>query len=104
MLSPVWRIVIASIIAEVLAELIDTETYRLWVRHVTRRHQWLRVLVSNAISIPVDSLTFAWLAFGASLPHHVVWAIVLTNILVKGASTLVSVPAIYLVRERVETG
>ena len=98
-LAPVWRIVIASILAEVMAELVDTEVYRLWVERVTRRYQWARVLTSNSISVPLDSLVFCWLAFGGTLPNAVVWNIVLSNVLVKGATTLVSLPAIYLVPE-----
>ena len=35
-LSPVWRIVLASILAEVIAELVDTQVYHLWVTRVTR--------------------------------------------------------------------
>ncbi|MGD2058450.1 MAG: queuosine precursor transporter [Anaerolineales bacterium] len=101
-LSPVWRIVIASIAAEVISELIDTEGYRLWVQKVTERYQWMRVLVSNAVSVPVDSLVFAWLAFGMVLPTGVVWSIVLANVLVKGAVTLISLPGIYLVPHREE--
>ncbi|MCU0611653.1 MAG: queuosine precursor transporter [Candidatus Eisenbacteria bacterium] len=98
-LSPVWRIVFASIIAELLSEFIDTENYRFWVTHVTRRFQWSRVLVSNAISVPIDSLAFAWLAFGGRLPDTVVWSIVVSNVALKGAATLLSLPAIYLVGE-----
>lgn len=99
-LSPVWRIVIASIIAEVISELIDTEGYRLWVEKVTQRYQWARVLVSNSVSIPVDSLIFVWLAFGGTMPVAVVWSIFVSNLIVKGATTLVSLPGIYLVKER----
>ena len=98
-LSPVWRITMASILAEVLAELMDTEVYRLWVRHVTRRYQWLRVLTSNAVSVPLDSLVFAWGAFGGVFAAAVVWDIVLSNVLVKGATTLLSLPLIYAVPE-----
>lgn len=98
-LTPVWRIVMASILAEVIAELIDTEVYRLWVTRVTRRYQWARVLTSNSISVPLDSLVFCWLAFGGALPNAVVWSIVVSNVLVKGATTLISLPAIYLVPE-----
>ncbi len=97
-LAPVWRIVFASIAAEVIAELIDTESYRIWVERVTERYQWMRVLVSNTVSVPIDSLVFAWLAFGGVLPADVVWSIVAANILVKGAVTLLSLPGIYLVR------
>jgi hypothetical protein len=98
-LSPVWRIVFASIVAEVISELIDTEAYRFWVERVTRRHQWARVLVSNSLSVPLDSLIFAWLAFGGVLPGAVVWSIVLSNIIVKGITTVMSIPGIYLVKE-----
>lgn len=97
-LSPVWRIVVASIIAEVVAELTDTEIYHLWVERVTRRYQWARVLISNSISVPLDSLVFVWIAFGGALPAAVVWSIFWANVLVKGATTLISLPAIYLVR------
>ena len=99
-LGPVWRIVIASIIAEVFSELLDTEIYQLWQRRITKKYQWMRVLSSNAISIPVDSLIFCWGAFGFLLPHDVVWSIFLANVIVKSAVTLISLPSIYLVKER----
>ena len=97
-LAPVWRIVVASIIAEVLSELLDTEVYHLWVTRVTRRYQWARVLISNSVSVPLDSLVFCWAAFGGVLPNAVVWSIFWANVLVKGMTTLVGLPAIYLVK------
>jgi hypothetical protein len=101
-LAPVWRIVIASILAEVFSELTDTEIYHLWVTRITKRYQWLRVLVSNAVSIPIDSLIFVWVAFGGVLPTLVVWEIFVANLLLKGGFTIISLPSIYLVKERVE--
>jgi uncharacterized integral membrane protein (TIGR00697 family) len=97
-LAPVWRIVIASILAEVISELLDTEAYHLWVTRITKRYQWMRILLSNAISVPVDSLVFCWGAFGGTMPVSTVWAIVLSNVLIKSTVTLVSLPGIYLVR------
>jgi uncharacterized integral membrane protein (TIGR00697 family) len=102
-LSPVWRIVFASIIAEVVSELIDTEGYRLWVEKVTDRYQWARVLISNAFSVPIDSLIFVWIAFGVAMPVAVVWSIFLSNVIIKGLTTLISLPGIYLVKERPPT-
>jgi uncharacterized integral membrane protein (TIGR00697 family) len=102
-LGPVWRIVMASIIAEVIAELIDTEVYHFWVSRITRRYQWARVLISNGVSIPIDSLIFCWGAFGFALPHSVVWSIFFANVIVKGLVTIVSLPGIYLVKERRDT-
>jgi len=103
-LGPVWRIVIASIIAEVVSELLDTEVYHWFVTRVTTRYQWARVLTSNAVSVPIDSFIFAVVAFGPlpglsnsalSLPWPVVWQIFLFNVAVKFAVTLISLPLIY---------
>jgi uncharacterized integral membrane protein (TIGR00697 family) len=101
-LGPVWRIVIASIAAEIAAEMVDTEVYHLWVTRITRHHQWARVLVSNAVSVPLDSLIFCWGAFGGLLPAATVWSIFLANIIVKAVVTVLSIPGIYLVRERTD--
>jgi uncharacterized integral membrane protein (TIGR00697 family) len=99
-LGPVWRIVIASIVAEVVAELVDTEVYARWVRRFGDRLQWGRVLSSNAVAVPLDSVLFAVIAFGGRVPFEVVREIILTNILVKGAVTVASIPLIYTVRPR----
>ena len=95
-LGPVWRIVAASILAEVVSELLDTEIYHWFVSKVTRRYQWLRVLTSNSISVPVDNIIFAIGAFGWALPWSVVWQIFVFNLLVKYGITLLSLPLIYL--------
>jgi uncharacterized PurR-regulated membrane protein YhhQ (DUF165 family) len=63
----------------------------------------MRVLSSNAVSIPIDSLIFCWGAFGFALPHAVVWSIFLANVMVKGAVTIISLPAIYLVKDQSQT-
>lgn len=98
-LAPVWGIVIASIVAEVVAELIDTETYTLWVRRFGDRYQWGRVLASNTAAIPIDSALFVGLAtlFGV-FPAEVALTIFWVNVVFKGGVTLVSIPWIYLVR------
>ena len=97
-LSPVWRIVAASILAEVLSELLDTEVYSLWVRRFGEGRQWMRVLASNSAAIPVDSVVFCLAAFAGVLPGSTLAAVILANILIKYATTLVSLPAIYAVR------
>lgn len=102
-LAPVWRITIASILAEVVAELLDTEAYRIWVNRITHRYQWMRVLVSNSVSIPIDSLLFSFLAFYATMPTAVVWQIFWGNVIIKGVVTLFSLPLIYVVQDRGQT-
>jgi uncharacterized integral membrane protein (TIGR00697 family) len=99
-LAPVWRIVIASIAAEVVSEMLDTEIYAWFVNKITREKQWARVLTSNSVSVPVDNLIFAVGAFGGILPWSVVWQIFLFNLAVKYLITLLSLPLIYLVPDR----
>ena len=110
-LGPLWRIVIASLLAMVVSELIDTEVYHWWVTRVTTRHQWARVVVSNAVSVPVDNLIFAVGAFAplfflsqaqqdASLPWEAVWDIFWVNLAIKGLVSLCSIPFIYLTPDR----
>lgn len=96
-LSPTWRLVAASILAMVIAELIDTEVYRLWVKKFANRLQFGRVISSNAISVPIDSVVFSFVAFYGDLPIEVVWAIVISNILVKGITSVATAPLIYAV-------
>jgi len=108
-LAPLWRITIASIVAEVVSELVDTEVYHWFVRRVTTRHQWARVAVSNAASVPLDNVIFAVGAFGAipgfadhalTLPWAVVWDIFVVNLTVKALVSAASLPLIYLSPDR----
>ncbi|ADK31330.1 VUT family protein [Brachyspira pilosicoli] len=101
-LSPVLRIAIASIVGSTVAELVDTEIYHFFVTKITKRYQWLRVLISNAFSIPVDNLLFVVIAFYGALPFDALLGIFIFNFFVKYAVTIVSVPMIYLVKENKE--
>ena len=57
-----WRVFIASFMAIVIAESADTEIF-----HYYRDRTWIgRVVRSNAVSIPVDSVLFNLIAFAGS--------------------------------------
>lgn len=57
-----WRVFVASFLAIVVAESADTEIFQYY-----RDRSWLgRVMRSNAVSIPVDSLLFNVIAFAGS--------------------------------------
>ena len=107
--GPLWRITIASILAEVVSELADTEAYHWFVTKITTKMQWARVLVSNTISIPIDNAIFVLGAFAPlpflqghflTVPWVIVWEIFLFNVIVKFGVTLVSLPMIYLTPDR----
>ena len=98
-LSPVWGIVVASIVAEVASQLVDTGVYGWWVRRFGETRQWGRVLASNLVAIPVDSTLFVGLAtlFGVFSPE-VAWSLLWVNVGIKALVTVVSIPWIYWVK------
>jgi queuosine precursor transporter len=108
-LAPLWRITFASILAEVASELADTEVYHWFVTKVTAGHQWARVAVSNAVSVPIDNVIFVVVAFGAipgfedhplTLPWSAVWDIFVVNVTIKILVSVASMPLIYLTPDR----
>lgn len=99
-LGIVPRIVAASIIAEMASELIDTEVYQKWIDKFPNAPQWSRVLVSNAISLPIDSLIFVGIAFYGTMPINALLSVMLGQIIIKAVITILSMPLIYIVPSR----
>ncbi len=75
-----WRIVVASLIAIVLAETADTEIYQ----HFVSNSWGMRVLKSNSVSIPLDSLLFNIIAFAGVFTNMEVASIIFGEIVFKG--------------------
>lgn len=74
-----WRIVLASFLAIILAETADTEVYQRLIRR-----PWLqRVAGSNAISIPIDSSLFTFVAFGGVFPLMTLVQIIFGDVVLK---------------------
>lgn len=73
------RFLLAGFLAILIAEAADTEVYQ---RFIKRR--WLmRVATSNAVSIPIDSITFTAIAFAGTLSLATMGEIVFADILAK---------------------
>jgi len=96
-LAPVSQLVVASILAQVVSELLDTELYHRFSKRFPTKPQWMRVLVSNSVAVPIDNLLFAFIAFAGVLPIESIWQIFAVNLIVKYGVTLLSMPMIYLV-------
>jgi hypothetical protein len=74
-----WRIILASFIAIVLSETADTEVY-----HKLLQRSWFqRVLGSNLVSIPLDSILFNVIAFAGVFEPGMMVAIIFGEIVVK---------------------
>jgi uncharacterized PurR-regulated membrane protein YhhQ (DUF165 family) len=77
-----WRIITASFIAIVLSETADTEIYQKLLRL-----SWMkRVIGSNLVSIPLDSILFNVMAFLGVFEPAVLVAIIFGEIVVKFAT------------------
>ena len=91
-LAGTWRIVAASLLAFAVSETIDN-SLGTWMRD--RVHDAWRVVGSNAVSVPLDSIVFLLVAFGSL-------EFISGQIVVKYAATLlVGVPLVLLLRRHV---
>ncbi len=76
-----FRIIVASALALVLSELTDTEVY-----HALRHRVWIvRVLSSNALSVPLDTTLFTLLAFYGVWTNDLIASVIVGDSLVKYA-------------------
>ena len=91
-----WRIVLASITAEFISETVDTEVYQAWVNKFGAKYQWGRVLSSNIVAGPIDITVFKLVAFLGWLPMGVVFANILSEMLLRFALAVISMPLIYI--------
>lgn len=74
-----WRIILASFVAIVLSETVDTEIYqkllaRPWIERVTG---------SNLVSVPMDSILFNMIAFAGVFEPRMLVSIIFGEIVVK---------------------
>ena len=74
-----FRFLLAGFLAIILAEAADTEVYQ----HFISRRWLTRVVTSNAVSIPIDSVTFTLIAFAGTLSLAALGEIIFADILAK---------------------
>ena len=91
-LAGTWRIVVASLLAFAVSETIDN-SLGTWMRD--RVHDAWRVVGTNAVSVPLDSIVFLLIAFGSL-------EFISGQIVVKYAATLlVGIPLVLVLRRHV---
>ena len=81
-----WRIIIASFIAIVLSETADTEIYQ----NLIKRSWMERVIGSNLVSIPLDSILFNIIAFYGVFAYGMLVAIIFGEIVAKFATGFIA--------------
>lgn len=96
-----WRIILASIVAMFISEVVDSQIYQ-WYADKFKKYQFMRVLTSNFVSVPLDSIIVTLIAFYGVMPASVLVSITIVNIAIKYTITLMTVPSIYLVKEKLK--
>ena len=88
-----WQVALASVSAFLVSESVDWYAYR-----VLKKDFVWRVLISNLVSCPLDSLIFVGLAFG------VIWPVIWGQALLKYLSGLLVLPFILACRRKEAKG
>ena len=99
LLTPELRFLLAAVLASVISQLVDTEIYTRWLQKFGGEHQWGRVLVSNAIGIPLDRILFLLIAFAGAMSGEELWTFFWGTTIVRLVFGIISIPGIYLVEE-----
>ena len=102
LLTPEWRFLLAAVLASVISQLIDTEIYTRWLQRFGQEKQWGRVLVSNAISIPLDRILFLVLALAGTVSTDGLLEAFIGTTIVRLVFGVITIPGIYLVEEHSE--
>jgi queuosine precursor transporter len=75
------RIIIASFVAIILSETADTEIYQ----RLLQKSWFVRVMGSNAVSVPLDTVIFWLIAFFGTLAPSEMVALIVGEIIIKYA-------------------
>lgn len=91
-----WRIIIASFLAQLCADLIDTYVFEQFTRKFGDKNTWLRVVGSNLFSVTADTIIFSMGAFYGVLPMEVLIASMWSGFIVKYLISVIATPIAYL--------
>lgn len=90
------RIVLASAVGLAFSEALDTELF-----HRLKRHWTIRILTSNAISVPLDGALFFLIAFAGILPNDMLLSLIVTTTIVKYSISIIGIVLVYPAFRRV---
>jgi uncharacterized integral membrane protein (TIGR00697 family) len=90
------RLVVASICATVVAQLLDVTLFDLIKKLTQGRRLWLRNNISTAISQFVDTCVFYGIAFYGVIPNDLLPLLILGTYIVKLSISVLDTPMVYV--------
>ncbi|MGL4524908.1 MAG: queuosine precursor transporter [Spirochaetia bacterium] len=100
-LSSTWRLVFASISAQVLSNLLNTHLFGYALRRFPTKDVAVSI-GSNIVCLLFDTILFCLLAFAFAYPWVVVLQIILLNLMLKFLTALIFAPLLKLVKRRID--
>jgi uncharacterized integral membrane protein (TIGR00697 family) len=98
------RIQLSSMVAFLLANLVDISVFFLIKRATGNRMLWLRATGSTAVSQLIDTAVISALVWGGKVTFEQYSSIVITSYLIKLVAAIVATPMIYGLHELIERG
>jgi uncharacterized integral membrane protein (TIGR00697 family) len=96
------RIIIGSIIAFLVSQIVDVTIFHRIKRATGDKHLWLRATGSTLVSQLVDSYIVLFIAFSGIFSWQLILAVGIMNYTYKATMALVLTPVIYFVEKRIE--
>lgn len=87
---------IASMIAYLVAQLVDVHLFHFWKRLTKGKHLWLRNNASTMVSQIVDTVAVMMITFVGVMPLSQILELILYGYLFKAAVALIDTPLFYL--------
>jgi len=91
-----WRVIVASMVAYLVAQLIDVRLFHFWKRLTKGKHLWLRNNASTILSQLVDTALVVGVLFIGVEPINKILLFILHGWLFKMLCALADTPLLYL--------
>lgn len=91
-----WRVILSSMLAYLVAQLVDVKLFHFWKKITNGKHLWLRNNASTIVSQLVDTTLVVLVLFAGSLPIGTMGDYILDGWMFKALCALADTPFIYI--------
>ena len=90
------KLLFGSMLAYMVAQLLDVKLYHMWRRFTKGKYLWFRNNASTIVSQGIDSIIFVLIAFWGIYENNVLSSMIMTNFILKVVFAISDTPLIYL--------
>jgi uncharacterized integral membrane protein (TIGR00697 family) len=101
-----WRVIMSSMVAYIVAQLVDVRLFHFWKSLTGGKHLWLRNNASTVVSQLVDTTLVVCVLFVGTMEWDEIGALIYDGWLFKAGTAVLDTPLLYiatwLVRKRLK--